>query len=129
VGSNVETIAAAHRAFARGDTASILEQLAPDVEWRIPESLPYGGTYRAPDGVAAFYAALQQHWERYELVLERLVDCGSVVVSLGRFVGSGRGGEFESPFALVWELVDGQVVRMQQHTDTARMLAALEPRP
>jgi len=129
VTSNVETIARAHAAFARGDVDGILGQLEPNVEWRIPESLPYGGTYRAPAGVAAFYAALKQHWGRYELVLERLIDAGPTVISLGRFVGRGRGGTFDSPFALVWELVDGRVVRMQQYTDTASLVAALGEPP
>jgi ketosteroid isomerase-like protein len=122
---NLAAIAEAHAAFARGDIDGILGKLAPDVEWRIPESLPYGGTYRAPDGVAAFYAALGRHWERYELVLERLVDAGSTVVSVGRFVATGPEGVSEAPFVLVWDLVDGQVVRMQQYTDTAGLLGAL----
>lgn len=42
---NVGVIRAYYKAVARGDLPTVLDLLHPQVEWRAPQSLPWGGTY------------------------------------------------------------------------------------
>ena len=59
--SNVETEAMAGR-----DVATVLTLLDDGVEWRQPDSLPWGGTYRGPQEVLAFFAKVNDYIERTE---------------------------------------------------------------
>ena len=51
--SNVAVIRAFYEAE---DVHAMLDLLDPDVEWRVPESLPWGGLFHGHDGFRCFYA-------------------------------------------------------------------------
>lgn len=57
----------------------------------------------------------------------QLVAEGDTVVAIGTYAGRYRatGKSFEAPFVHVWTLVDGRIVRFQQHTDTVLVQRAL----
>ena len=52
---------------------------------------------------------------------DRFVRDGDTVVTTGTYSGTYRemGKSFKSPFAHVWELEDGDIVRFEQYVDTA----------
>lgn len=120
--SNLERIREGYEAFARGDVEEVVAMFADDVTWVEAEGGPYGGTYHGPSEIAEnVFARLAEEWTEFRVEPERFVDGGNTIVSTGTYSGTyaATGKQFQAPFAHVWELKDGQVVRFQQYVDTA----------
>jgi ketosteroid isomerase-like protein len=123
-----EIIRALYAAFAKGDVPGVLGALDEEVRWTEAEGFPYGGTYVGPDAVLAnVFAKLGSEWDGFSAVPHSFVAEGDTVVALGEYGGSynATGKRFSAPFAHVWTLRDGKVVRFQQYTDTALAQAAM----
>ena len=126
----VRALRGAYDAFGRGDEAAFLEALAHDVEWRVPDVLPWGGVRHGHEGVRSFFAILEEHVEGGWGTPEEFLDMGERVVVLGRFSGTVRANrvEFETRFAHVWTIRDGFLSGFDNYLDTATVVAALEGR-
>ena len=119
---NTEIVRSVYAAFARGDIASVLAILAPDVRWTEAEGGPYGGLSVGPEAVLQnVFMKLGGEWDGYAAVPGEFVAEGDTVVALGEYSGSYKatGKSFRAPFAHVWKFRDGKAVSFQQHTDTA----------
>lgn len=70
---------------------------------------------------------LGTEWEGFSTVPHEFVAQGDSVVSLGQYSGKYKitGKRFSAPFAHVWNLRNGKVVRFRQYTDTAVVQDAL----
>ena len=126
---SLEIIRSAYDAFERGDVPAVLAVLAPDVSWTEAEGFPYGGTYSGPDAVLKnVFVRLGTEWEGFAAVPHEFVAQGETVVVLGEYSGKYNitGKKFSAPFAHVWNLRDGKVVRFRQYTDTAVVQGALK---
>ena len=62
---NVDVVQGAWDAFGRGDIEAVLDAIAPAAETRVPEALPWGGTYAGPDGFRDFLARLDENFEQF----------------------------------------------------------------
>jgi len=122
---NVNAVRASFEAFGRGDFAAVLETMDPSVEWIDPESVPWGGAHRGHDAFGEHMQRFAGHFEEFRLEPVEFLDAGEQVVVLGRFVGRGARGDFDVPFAQVWDLAGGKAVRVETFTDTASVLQAL----
>lgn len=119
---NLETVEGTYESFAAGDVEAVLETFAPDITWVEAEGGPYGGTYEGPEAIVEHvFGPLGTEWDPFRVEPDRFVHDGSTVVSTGTYSGThGETGEsFEAPFAHVWDLEDGRIVRFQQYVDTA----------
>jgi uncharacterized protein len=120
------------RAFyeSAGDPRA-MEVFHPDVEFRMPEVLPHGGTIRGRAALGAYFGEVLTRWDDFRVELDDLVDGDDRVVALGRFCGrpKANGRYVEVPYALVWTMSGGQAVEVVEHTDTALLLDALRPEP
>ena len=117
---NRAIVEAAYADFARGDVEAFLAILSPDVRWTDAEGYPYAGTYVGPDSLLqGLIARIGAEWDDYTVVPTTYVAEGDRVVALGDYGGTYKatGRSVEAPFAHVWELRDGQVVRFRQFTD------------
>lgn len=126
---NTEIVRGAYDALARGDVASLLGMLAPDVQWTEAEGFPYAGTYTGHDAVVnGVLARLGSEWEGFQAQPAEFIDGGDQVVVLGRYSGSYHetGKPMQADFAHVWTLRDGQAVRFRQYVDSALVQAALQ---
>lgn len=126
---NTAVVQRLYAGFATGDVEAVLAEMAPDIEWTEAEGYPYAGVYAGPDAiVAGVFARLATEWQDYEAKPDSYVAQGDRVVALGHY--SGRyletGKAFRAPFAHVWTLRDGKLVRFVQYTDTAVVMKALE---
>ena len=126
--TNAETIQAVYDAFGKGDIPNVLAAMDPKVEWIEAEGFPYAGTYVGPDAVLqGVFMRLGTEWDGYQAAPDEVLDAGDTIVGLGHYSGryKATGKEFRAPFAHVFNLRDGKIVRFRQYTDTALFQAAL----
>ena len=116
---NVETVRRIYEAALRRDAATVLALYDPGVELdasRIGVSMhPSGGdTYHGHDGLRALFRDWHEAWGKIEYDYEELIDAGEEVVAVVNRHARGRasGVEVERPFALLWTLRDGKVIRV-----------------
>jgi ketosteroid isomerase-like protein len=118
---NVEIVRRVYEAAARRDAATVLALYDPEVELD-PSRLGVagfaggvGGVYRGHEGLRSFFREWHEAWGDIEYDFEELIDAGGEhVISVGtrRARGRASGAEVEGPFALVWTLREGKVVRV-----------------
>ena len=117
-----------YTAVQRGDSEQLQQNLAHDIEWVLPESVPWGGTHHGHLGVAAMREIYEDHvdgsWADPDEMIEAAED---TVIVLGRIQGRVRSSKepFEVPFAHVWRLRDGVPSSFHGYYDAAPIVAAL----
>ena len=123
----VEKFRRIYTAVQHRDADALQEDLAHDIEWVLPESLPWGGTHHGHLGVAAMVELFIEHVDGIWADPDEMLEDGDTVVILGRVMGRGRqtGREFEVPFAHVWRLSDGVPSVLHAYYDTAPVSVAL----
>jgi ketosteroid isomerase-like protein len=128
---NIRIVTGIFEAFGRGDIPAVLAALSEDVEWEItaPPKAPYGGPRRGRAEVGESFQQLAATHEFLDLALQQFVAQGDTVVVLGRerLRARATGKTAENPWAMVFTLRDGQVVRLRTYEDTAAVAAALSP--
>ena len=124
---NLAVIRGFNDALARGDVAGMVEFLDPQVEWRAPESLPWGGTFRGHEGFREFLGKLLDQPAEFRRELREYLDAGERVVVLLRQMGRTKGGdtEYDVPEVHVWTVRDGKIVDFEGTFDTATVLRTL----
>lgn len=127
---NGELIADMYAAFERGDFENVLAVLDPDIEWieTESESLPVHGQFAGPQEVLVnVFAPVPQLFSEFELRPQLWIEAGDDVVVTGRVVARSKGGQLLSaPFAHVFTVRDGRVIRTDNFHDTALWLTALK---
>ena len=121
-----------YEAFARGDLPFILDNLAEDVEWRSPPSVPWSqGVHRGRDAVGRYFGRLGEHCSEFQVEPREFLAGDDHVVSIGTYRGRARetGQEFEVSYAHVWRLAGVKVVDHEAYADTATMIEALSGIP
>lgn len=126
--SELDVIRGMYSAFARGDVASVLATLAPQIVWIEAEGFPSAGTYTTPDAVLhKVFMRLAAEWEAFTAAPHQYVCQDQTVVAIGEYSGTWKatGKAFKAPFAHVWRLRGTRVVGFQQFTDTAVVQQAM----
>jgi ketosteroid isomerase-like protein len=122
---DVQTLREAYEAFARQDVPTVMAAFDEDIEWDMPDSVPFGGTYHGHDGVGSFFSQLAEHWEELRVEPEEVIDAGDTIVVLIRLSGRGAGGSIDSKSLHLWRMRDGRATAFREYPDTARVLQAL----
>ncbi len=125
---NAEIIRDLYGAFDRDDLPAVLKVLDRDVVWIEAEGFPYGGSHEGPDAVVReVLEKLGTEWDDFNAVPRQFVAEGETVVALGEYSGrfKATGKRFSAPFAHVWTLRGGKVVKFQQYTDTLIVARAM----
>ena len=125
---NVDVVQGAWDAFGRGDIDAVLDAIAPAAETRVPESLPWGGTYAGPDGFRDFLARLTENFEQFSATPEKVLGADdNHVVVLAKTKGRTRGGGNDRGHRAIWiyQLRDGKIADAETFGDTAQVLEAL----
>lgn len=118
---NVDIIKGAYDAFAKGDIPAVLDVLDKDVIWTEMEGFPYGGVYVGPERVLnGVFMRLGTEWNGFQAKPDEFLQSDDRVVALGHYEGTYKttGKGMRVPFAHVWTLRDGKVVKFVQYTDT-----------
>jgi ketosteroid isomerase-like protein len=127
VNATIDSLREIYTAIQRHDAERLSQALAHDIEWILPETVPWGGTHHGHLGVTALVEIFEEHVDGIWADPDELIDAGDRVVVLGRVSGTARstGEEFEVPFAHVWALTDGVPSRFRGYYDTAPITTAL----
>ena len=125
--ANLQTMRRAAEAMIRGDAATALDALDPEVEWHATVGgIDEGRVYRGPEEVAKAFADYFETWERIELRAEDYLDAGGEdVVVLWHEVAKGResGAVVETDTATVNTIRNGKIVRVRSYMNRAQALS------
>ena len=124
---DVESLRRIYQAVSRWDVEELVSDLAHDIEWSLPDTLPWGGTRHGHEGVRAFASVSQDHIDGRWADPDDFLDAGDRLVVLGRMRGRARasGRDYEVEFVHVWTMTDGVASRLRAYFDTAPIMAAL----
>jgi uncharacterized protein len=111
--------------------AGMVDLLDSQVEWRAPESVPWGGTFRGHEGFREFLGKVLEQPAEFRREMLEYLDAGERVVVLLRQMGRPKGGdtEYDVPEVHVWTVRDGKVVEFEGLFDTATVLRTLQLQP
>jgi len=123
---NLQIVKAFNDAFMEGRIDDAKAMLAEDVTMAEPESLPYGGTYRGPDGFLELGGKVLDTWD-FPGPLEmsfHAIDNGQVL-SRTEFDGISKatGKRFAGPYLEFYSFEDGKIKRIEVFVDTAAIAA------
>jgi ketosteroid isomerase-like protein len=125
---NVEIVRRIYEAFLRGDQDQPVQLFDPEVELHgTVGGLSEGSVARGLQQIRrAFEEWDTEAWDESRLEAEKFIDAGDRVVMLQHEFrrGKGSGVEVEIDTAVVFELRDGRVTRMQGYMDRASALEA-----
>ena len=117
-------------ALGRGDVSAALLLLDPHVEWTEAERFPYyGGTWHGRQAVLDnLLKRLPDDWDGFSAKAHEFVSEGDRVVSLGTYSGTFKktGRLLSAAFAHVWTVRGDKLARFDMHTDTAKVLEAMQ---
>jgi phenylpyruvate tautomerase PptA (4-oxalocrotonate tautomerase family) len=121
-----ELIDAVTELFRDNDRARIVSMLPSTFTLDIPETLPYGGTYRGPEEFDRFFQSIYEnhdHWSffRTELSVGRVLDAGTHLVAPLHVTARAKDSEATMEIENLWlfEIVGGNFVRARNYADTA----------
>ncbi len=127
---SLDVVHAAYAAFGSGNGAAILALVSPDTVWTLnaPKEHPYAGTWRGPQGVAAFLGAIAGSVQVLAFGIDEEHVAGEVVVCVGHeTVRHKMNGESnENRWIHLWRVVGGRITRFEEWYDTATFLATAQ---
>ena len=104
------------------------EILDENVDWRLADGFPADGRYHGRRAVFEdWWPRLAAQFEDWKATPERFLDSGEAVVALGHYTGRARatGRAFEVPFAHIWWMRDGRIVKFDHYTNTLLLHRAI----
>lgn len=125
---NVELMKSLYQAFAEGNIPLVLGSFDPNIEWTEAEGFPTGGVYRGGEAIVnGVFMPLVTDWDNYRVEPDEFLDAGNRIVALGHYCGAFKatGKSMRVPFAHVWTIENGKVVKFVQYTDTLKVSEVL----
>jgi ketosteroid isomerase-like protein len=123
---NVELIESLWEAFGRGDLEKVAAGIADDGEIVFPESVPWGGSYRGPDGLRQVLGNMLSAFVEFKAKPEMILGADDEhVIVVVHASGRGKGGRLDTRVVWLYRLRDGKVIRGEAFPDTARILEAI----
>jgi hypothetical protein len=124
----IQTVKEAYAAFGRGDVATILSMLAPDVSWELeaPAEVSFAGIRKGPEGVKGFFQAIANDHADPKLEITEYFSSADGVATFGRYKCTLKktGKRLDSPVAHLFKFRGGKIVRFVDYTDTAAYMEA-----
>jgi hypothetical protein len=121
-----ELIDAVTELFKDNDRARIVSMLPETFVLKIPETLPYGGSFHGPGEFDRFFRRIyddRDYWSSFqtELALGRVLDAGTHLVAPIRVTATAKSSGATISVENLWlfEIADGNFVRAQLYADTA----------
>jgi hypothetical protein len=126
--SNVELLIGAFAGWGRDNPAGMREILHPDCELIVPDSIPYGGTFRGIDAVVGWFTRDLWRWfDEFASTPEGLIDAGDhIVVPVHVRARAKNGRTMDVHNIWIYEFSQGRLIRGRVYADTAVLRDTLQ---
>ena len=126
--SNAELLARAFAGWGRDNPANMRQILDPDCELVVPESLPYGGTFRGVDAVVGWFTRDLWLWfDEFTSTPEGFIDGGDQIVVPVHVQARAKNDEqVDVHNVWIYEFSEGKLTRGRVYADTAALRDAVE---
>ena len=116
--------------FREHDPA-FLDRVDPDVQYRVPDTMPGGGDLHGHWEMLAFMDTVAGLWDDPRPEPEEFLPVGDKLIVLGTWRGTAKatGVSVEVPFAHVVQYRDGKLACVRVYMDAAKALQSLEVVP
>lgn len=126
---NTKVVQDAYAAFSRGDTETLLSKFADDIVWNAVYGagphVPTAGERRGKAAVAEFFKQVAENIDFSRFEPKEFIATGDKVVALGHYTATTPvKRSFDSDFAMVFTLRNGQVTHFQEFCNSAAINAA-----
>ena len=121
---NVELIKKFYTAFKNQDKPTYLQLCDDNIQWIVMENMPNGGTHIGKKEVFEnYFPSLFLQFLEFHAVTEEFLDAGDQITVLGKYKGRTKKTKkpFESPFAHIYTIKDGKIIKFRQYTDTVKI--------
>lgn len=115
-------------AFGAGDVPTAMSYLGPDVRWTLhAHEIPWGGTFKGPEGVGDFFAKFGTHAEPIEMTPKSMAEADGLVYVRGieRSKVKATGKEYAVEWVHVIGTADGKITTFDEYLDSAAIAAAM----
>lgn len=119
--SNAEALVRAFAGWGRDNPANLRDLLHPDCELVVPDSIPYGGTFRGADAAIAWFTHELWRWfDEFTSTPEDLIDAGDRIVVPVHVVARAKNGRtLDVHNVWIYEFREGKLTRGRVYADTA----------
>jgi len=128
---NARLVQQVYQNVKAGAIQSVLNFLAEDVQWQLPEmeNVPFAGRWQGRQQVGQFFSKLAETQDIVEFEPEEFIAQGDKVVVLGRFSMrvKSTGKDSFSDWAHIWTIKDGEITLFREYVDTAAVMKAHIP--
>ena len=126
---NTKVVQEAYAAFSRGDIQTLLSKFTDDIVWTgvygAGSHVPTAGERRGKAAVAEFFKQVAENINFSRFEPKEFIATGDKVVALGHYTATTpMKKSFDSDFAMVFTLRNGQVARFQEFCNSAAINAA-----
>ena len=115
--------------FGQGNISGVLNAMAEDVIWKQPVKgpAPFAGIIRGREQLGEWFGQMDAVSEVEAFEPKEFISDGNKVVVLGNYIyrSKATGKSWESDWAMVWVLENGQVTKGQIFEDTLAQAHAL----
>jgi hypothetical protein len=128
VASNLELLARAFAGWGEGESANMRDVLHPECELVVPDSIPYGGSFRGAEQVIDWFTRELWRWfDEFSSTPEGFIDAGDQVVVPVHVKARARNGRtLDAHNIWLYEFSDGRLIRGRVYADTALLRDAVE---
>ena len=120
--ANIQLVQETYQCFKTGDIRSVLNVLAEDVLWELPDmaNVPFAGSWRGRQQVGTFFHRLAETQDVIEFEPEEFIAKGDKVVVLGRFTMrvKATARDSRSAWVHVWTVADGKFSHVREYVDS-----------
>jgi ketosteroid isomerase-like protein len=126
---NIALVQSLYAAFGRGDIATIVEAVAPDVHWECTgrrSDYPTLGAWQGRAQVGEFFSTVASSGDFHEFSPKEFHAAGDTVFCLGHYTFTVKktGRRVDSDWIHVFTVKDGKVAQFREFLDTARAAEA-----
>lgn len=125
--SNVDLIKKFYELFKKGDRQYL--QLCDDrIEWIVMQGMPNGGRHVGKKAIFdQYFPKLFSNFDEFHAITEQFLGAENLVMVMGRYQGTTKTRKkFDVPFAHVYSIENGKIVKFRQYTDTLQINNALK---
>ena len=119
--ANIELLAEAFAGWGKDQPANMRELLHPDCVLEVPDSVPYGGTFRGAEAAIAWFTRELWRWfDEFTSTPEGFIDGGDqIVLPVHVQARAKNGATMDVHNVWIYEFSEGQLVKARVYADTA----------